>query len=214
MPDEQLQRFSREYRPGAEICREGQVGDEMYIIQKGKVRVSKSFAGRTNVVSVLEKGDFFGEMAIVNRIQRTATVTAIDDVELLVFDRDGLQNLVARNPKIAMTIIDKLCRRLQSANIKIQHLVRKDARGLIALHLRYVFQELPGSAPSVPYAKVLGEISSSLELPMDVVRVTIGQMVADGVFSVGEDALNLSDREKLLSVTEGVGGEPGESGRA
>ena len=214
MPDEQLQRFSRDYAPGAEICREGQVGEEMYIIQKGKVRVSKRFAGKTHVVSVLEKGDFFGEMAIVNRIQRTATVTAIDEVELLVFDRDGLQNLIARNTKIAMTIIDKLCRRLQSANIKIQHLVKKDAQGLIALHLRYLFQELPGSTPSVPYHTCLEEISLSLELPMEVVRGVLSQLQADGMLALGNDTLQLVDREKLLRLTEGVGGDTGDSAKA
>jgi CRP/FNR family transcriptional regulator, cyclic AMP receptor protein len=213
MPDEQLQRFSREYAPGAEICREGQVGEEMYIIQKGKVRVSKRFAGKTHVVTVLEKGDFFGEMAIVNRIQRTATVTAIDEVELLVFDREGLQNLIARNTKIAMTIIDKLCRRLQNANIKIQHLVKKDAHGLIALHLRYLFQELPGGSPSTAYQKCLDDISLSLELPMEEVRGVLDKLQGDGVLALDKDSLQLVDREKLIRLTEGVGGDSVDSAR-
>ncbi|MGD0626609.1 MAG: cyclic nucleotide-binding domain-containing protein, partial [Thermodesulfobacteriota bacterium] len=59
-------------------------------IQKGKVRVSKSMTGRPHVMAILEKGDFFGEMALVNRIKRTATVTAIYSVELLAFDRRHL----------------------------------------------------------------------------------------------------------------------------
>ena len=150
MPDDLLKRFSRAYAPGAAICQEGEDGEEMYIIQKGKVKVSKRFGGRTHVVSVLEKGDFFGEMAIVNRIRRTATVTAIDDVELLVFDREGLKNMISRNALIALSIIDKLCRRLQNAHLKIQHLVKRDAWGLIALHLRYLYQELPGGEEAVP----------------------------------------------------------------
>ena len=213
MPDEQLQRFSREYAPGAVICREGDVGEEMYIIQKGKVRVSKRFAGKTHVVSVLEKGDFFGEMAIVNRIQRTATVTAVDEVELLVFDREGLQNLVTRNARIALNIIDRLCRRLQNANVTIQHLVKKDAHGLIALHLRYLFQELPGANPSTPFQKCLEDISLSLELPMEEVRGVLGELQGDGVLLASGDSLRLADREKLLRLTELVGGDAGESPR-
>jgi CRP/FNR family transcriptional regulator, cyclic AMP receptor protein len=211
MPDEQLQRFTRAYAPGAAICREGEEGEEMYIIQKGKVRVSKRFAGKTHVVSVLEKGDFFGEMAIVNRIQRTATVTAIGDVELLVFDREGLQNLVTRNAKIALSIIDKLCRRLQSAHLKIQHLVKKDARGLIALHLRYVFQEMAGGA-AAPFQKCVEEISLSLELPMEDVRCVLDDMRREGIFAQEEDSLKLVDKERLVALTESVGGgEAGES---
>jgi CRP-like cAMP-binding protein len=212
MPDELLQRFSRKYSPGAVICREGEEGEEMYIIQTGKVRVSKRFGGRTNVISVLEKGDFFGEMAIVNRIQRTATVTAIDDVELLVFDREGLQNMIARNTRIALTIIDKLCRRLQNAHLKIQHLVKKDADGLIALHLRSVFQELPVGQSSVPYQKCLEEVSLALELPMDDVRKTLTGLKDSGVFDVEGDSLRLVNPDKLHQITESVGKETASAG--
>src|SRR5512147_2106713 len=97
MADELLQRFTKSYSPGSVIFREGEEGEEMYIIQKGKVRVSKDFSGKPHVVSILEKGDFFGEMAIVDRIRRTATVTAIDSVELLAFDREGLVNMITKN---------------------------------------------------------------------------------------------------------------------
>jgi len=211
MPDELLQRFSRKYAPGAAICREGEEGEEMYIIQTGKVRVSKRFAGKNHVISVLEKGDFFGEMAIVNRIQRTATVTAIDDVELLVFDREGLQNMIARNTRIALTIIDKLCRRLQNAHLKIQHLVKKDAEGLIALHLSSVYQELPVGQTSVPYQKCLEEVSFSLELPMEEVRKTLEDLQGAGVLGLEGDGLRLVDREKLHRITESIGKEPASS---
>ena len=212
MPDDLLQRFSRKYSPGSLICREGEEGEEMYIIQTGKVRVSKRFAGKTNVISVLEKGDFFGEMAIVNRIQRTATVTAIDEVELLVFDREGLQNMIARNTRIALTIIDKLCRRLQNANLKIQHLVKKDAEGLIALHLSSVYQELPSGLETVPFQKCLEEVSLSLELPMEEVRKSLEALLGAGVLGREGDALRLVDREKLHQITESVGKEPASSG--
>jgi len=202
-----MKRFVRSYTPGAVICAEGDDGEEMYIIQKGKVRVSKRFAGKANVISVLEKGDFFGEMAIVNRIKRTATVTAIDEVELLVFDREGLQNMIARNARIALTIIDKLCRRLQTAHVKIQHLVKKDARGLIALHLRSLFQELAADSSSIGYQKCIEEVSLSLELPMDAVRAVLETMTREGLLALKTDALSLGDREKFFLMTESVGDE-------
>ncbi len=205
MPDDSLQRFTRKYEPGAVICREGEEGEEMYIIQSGKVRVSKRFAGRPQVVSVLEKGDFFGEMAIVNRIQRTATVTAIDHVELLVFDREGLQNMIARNTRIALTIIDKLCRRLQTAHLKIQHLVKRDAEGLIALHLSSLFQELPSGETAVPFQKCLEEMSLSLEIPMEDARTALKALEDSGVLKVEGESLRLADRGKLHQITEAVG---------
>lgn len=207
MADKLLQRFMRAYAPGQVICREGDRGDEMYIIQKGKVRVDKRFGGKTHVVCVLEKGEFFGEMAIVNAIQRTATVTAIDEVELLVFDRTGLQDMIARNALIGLNIIDRLCRRLQSAHLKIQHLVKRDARGLIALHLRCLFQELPAGLLAVPAGKCLEDVAASLELPMDEVRAAFARLEADGILRVTADSVCLADREKLWRMTEAVGRE-------
>jgi CRP-like cAMP-binding protein len=214
MSDQVLQRFVKSYAPGAVICREGEQGVEMYIIQKGKVRVSKDFAGKTHVVSVLEKGDFFGEMAIVTRIQRTATVTALEPVELLAFDRDGLESMIARNARIALSIIDRLCRRLQNAHLKIQHLVKKDAGGLIALHLRYLFQELPSGQFSVPFQRTLEDISLSLELPMEEVKVSLERLHGAGIIGVAADSIVLADREKLERMTESLGREPGEAARS
>jgi CRP/FNR family cyclic AMP-dependent transcriptional regulator len=208
MPDELLQRFTKSYAPGSVICHEGEEGDEMYIIQKGKVRVSKVFAGKPHVVSILEKGDFFGETAIVNRTRRTATVTAVDAVELLVFDREGLQNMITRNARIALSIIDKLCRRLQNAHLQIQHLVKRDARGQIALHLRYLFQELPVGQTTVPFQSTLDDVSLAFELPREEVQKVFSILQAEGILEVTAQTIGLLDREKLLRLTETVGKDP------
>ncbi len=210
MPDELLQRFTKSYAPGAVICREGEEGDEMYIIQKGKVRVGKLFAGKARVVSILEKGDFFGETAIVNRTRRTATVTALDSVELLVFDREGLQNMITRNARIALSIIDKLCRRLQNAHLQIQHLVKRDARGQIALHLRYLFQELPAGQTTVPFQSTLDDVSLAFELPMEEVQKVLSILQKEGILEVTAQTIALLDREKLLQLTESVGRDAAE----
>ena len=206
MPDENLQKFVKSYAPGAVICREGEVGDEMYIIQKGKVRVSKGFAGTPHLISVLEKGEFFGEMALVSRTRRSATVTAIDAVELLVLDREGLFNTITRNARIALSIIDKLCRRLQAAHLKIQHLVSRDARGLIALHLLQALQQADTGASSLPLIAALEEISLSFEMPRDEVRKVLDALAAEGILAISGDLLTVADREKLTRLADNAGG--------
>ena len=211
MPDELLQRFTKSYAPGAVICGEGEEGEEMYIIQKGKVRVSKRFADKVHVVSILEKGDFFGETAIVNRTRRTATVTAVDAVELLVFDREGLQNMITRNARIALSIIDKLCRRLQNAHLQIQHLVKRDAKGQVALHLRYLFQELPAGQSTVPFQSTLDDVSLAFETPMEDVRKVFAVLRDEGILGITEETIALIDKEKLLRLTESLGREASEA---
>jgi CRP-like cAMP-binding protein len=202
MADELLQRFTKSFPPGTVIFSEAEEGEEMYIIQKGKVRVWKSFGGRPHVIAILEKGDFFGEMAMVNRIKRTATVTAIDSVELLAFDREGFVNMITKNARIGLSIIDKLCRRLQNANLKIQHLVKRDRKGLIALHLQNLFQELPGGLRAVPYLAVLDDISLSMELPREDVEGILEDLRVAGAIDRKGDALELVDPGKLASLTD------------
>jgi CRP/FNR family transcriptional regulator, cyclic AMP receptor protein len=203
MPDENLQKFAKTYSPGAVICREGEEGDEMYIIQKGKVRVSKDFAGTPHLVSVLEKGEFFGEMALVSRTRRSATVTAIDTVELLVFNREGFYNTITRNPRIALTIIDKLCRRLQAAHLKMQYLVSRNARGLIALHLLQALQQSEGGVSHLPLTATLEEMSLSFETPRDEVRRVLDSLAAEGMLALEGDWISVTDRQRLANLAAG-----------
>jgi CRP/FNR family cyclic AMP-dependent transcriptional regulator len=206
VPDDPLQKFAKTYAPGTVVFHEDETGDEMYIIQRGKVRVSKDFSGKAHVIAVLEKGEFFGEMAIVSRLRRTATVTAIDEVEALAFDRDGLLKMITRNPRIGLSIIDRLCRRLLAAHHKVQHLVQRDQAGLIALHLEQLFQELPRDASSVPLAATLDDASLAFELPLEEVRATVEGFAADGILAIEADRLRLVDAGRLAALTGSGGG--------
>jgi CRP-like cAMP-binding protein len=201
VPDDPLQKFAKTYAPGTVVFREGETGDEMYIIQRGKVRVSKDFSGKPHLIAVLEKGEFFGEMAIVSRLRRSATVTAIDEVEALAFDRDGLLKMITRNPRIGLSIIDRLCRRLQAAHREVQHLVQRDRAGLLALHLGHLFQELPVGAPSLPLAATLDEASLAFELPLEEVRAAVEGFTAEGILAIEADRLKLVDAGRLAALT-------------
>jgi CRP/FNR family cyclic AMP-dependent transcriptional regulator len=216
VPDDPLQKFAKTYDAGTVVFHEGETGNEMYIIQRGKVRVSKNFAGKAHVLAVLEKGEFFGEMAIVSRLRRSATVTAIDEVEALAFDRDGLLAMITRNPRIGLSIIDRLCRRLQAAHRKVQHLVQRDRAGLIALHLQQLFQELPCGASSLPLQAALDDASLAFELPPDEVRAAVEGFAAEGIVAIEGGMLRLADEARLAALTgsgEGAAGRASEGAR-
>jgi len=117
-----LQNYGRVFEPGELIFDEDEEGDRMFIIQEGQVQISRTINGKDTPMALLEKGEFFGEMAIVNRIRRTARARAHQHTQLLAFDRAGLEQLVEKNPKIALNIIDRLCRRLGSVNAQIRQM--------------------------------------------------------------------------------------------
>ena len=200
-----FEKFGRNVEPGKIIFKEGEIGEKMFIIQRGKVRITKSIAGKSHILAVLEKGDFFGEMAIVNQVKRTATVIAIDRVNLLVFDRNGFLNMVTKNAKIALNIIDKLCRRLQNANLQINHLVRKNGRGLIALCLSYAFRSTATTDAPIQYDRTVEEISLNLEFPTDSIELIFEELINDGIVSLEGNHLKLLDEEKLNIIAESLG---------
>jgi CRP-like cAMP-binding protein len=83
---------------GEVICREGDPGGEFFVISSGEVRVSASGLEGEKEIATLGQGQFFGEMAALNGDRRVATVTAVGQVELVVFPAAAVTKLLAENP--------------------------------------------------------------------------------------------------------------------
>lgn len=144
-------------------------------------------------------------MAIVNNVKRTATATALTEVELLSFNREGFTSMITKNVQIALNIIDKLCRRLQNTNLQIQHLVKKNSRGLTALNLLYAFKGEGEQDAVLSYKKLLEDIALSLELPQDQIEGHLQFFAERKIIKIDGDKLALTDGEKLNKLTENLG---------
>jgi CRP-like cAMP-binding protein len=110
----ELQAFASRLREqnlkkGQILFREGQQGEEMYLVRRGTVLISKSVTGRVDqVLAHTTVGDFFGEMALFDRSPRSATIQAETDAVLLVLDRDNLNLLIEVNPRAAAAFFHSL----------------------------------------------------------------------------------------------------------
>jgi CRP-like cAMP-binding protein len=105
-----LARFSA----GLPIFEEGEVGTEMYVIQSGTVEIFKrSRRGEEKLLATLEKGDFFGEMSILEDVPRTASARAKADVELVRINQSTFDEMLRHNAEIAVRMLRKLSRRLR-----------------------------------------------------------------------------------------------------
>ncbi len=111
----QVARFPR----GATIIREGGPAEHFYVIARGEVTVTRDGpAGKPVEVARLRPGDYFGEIGLLREMQRTATVTAVTPVELLILDRKGFARLVA-DSKEAYGDLDAAARGRLSANASV-----------------------------------------------------------------------------------------------
>lgn len=98
---------------GATIFTEGERGDTMYVIVEGRVQILRKGSKSPVVLATLQPGSFFGEMAVVDQAERTATAVALTDVSLLAVHASELELLLAQRPDVGAKMIRTLVRRLK-----------------------------------------------------------------------------------------------------
>lgn len=125
--DETLfKRFGKEFPKGTVLFREGEPGKEMFVLQSGKVAISKRVRQLEKVLATLGAGEFFGEMAIISNKPRNATAVVEDDARLLVIDPKTFEGMIRGNSEIAVRMIKKLAERLSEADGQIENLLLTD----------------------------------------------------------------------------------------
>jgi CRP-like cAMP-binding protein len=132
----------RHYRKRQVIFHAEDHGSTIFILKSGAVKISVvDREGREMILKLLYPGDFFGEMALLDGQHRSATVTAVDEVDALVIERDNFLQLLRQHPGLALTLLLTLCQRLREMDEKIKSLVFSDAFGKVAQTLLRLIRE-------------------------------------------------------------------------
>ncbi|MEO7109204.1 MAG: Crp/Fnr family transcriptional regulator, partial [Polyangiaceae bacterium] len=118
------------------LFREGDEGREMFVIQGGRVQLTKRVGETDRPIAVLGRGEFLGEMAILNNKPRSATATVLDDASCLVIDGHTLETMISGNTEIAIRLIKKLASRLDAADALVEILMHPDPRARVMLALK------------------------------------------------------------------------------
>jgi CRP/FNR family cyclic AMP-dependent transcriptional regulator len=130
---EVFEKYGRLYNPNDVVFREGDVGAEMYIIQSGKIMITKQLkSGEAKTLAVLGPGDSFGEMAIIDKDVRSANAIAMEPSRLIALDEELFEDHIQTNPKIVKKILKILSSRLRDANQQIADLMIKNDNRLVA----------------------------------------------------------------------------------
>ena len=129
---EAFEKYGRLYNTNDVIFREGDVGAEMYIIQSGKVMITKQLkSGEEKTLAVLGPGDSFGEMAVIDKDVRSANAIAMEPSRLMALDEELFEVHVQTNPKIVKKILKILTSRLRDANQQIADLMIKNDKRMV-----------------------------------------------------------------------------------
>ena len=102
------------FKKGTKIIEEGTLSDCAYIIESGRVQVSKTMSnGEEQVIGILEENDIFGEMSLIDSLPRSATVLALEDCTISVMTQEIFDSLSRHNPEALMPILKILANRLR-----------------------------------------------------------------------------------------------------
>lgn len=130
MSGELFDKYKMSFKKGDLIFSEGDLGSEMFIIQTGRVRIFKTIDNYDQTLTILEKGDFFGEMSVLEGLPRSASAEADEDVELIKINSANFVAMIKANVEIAIRIMRKLSLRLREANVQIERLMHASAEML------------------------------------------------------------------------------------
>lgn len=119
---EQWEEGVKEYKDGEVIIQENEIGKEMYVILSGKVKVVKEKEGTETVLAILKEEDIFGEMALFDNRPRSATVKAIGNAKIAVFERGTFLEQIKKNPNLAIQVLQKMSQRIRQIDDELHNL--------------------------------------------------------------------------------------------
>ncbi|HME91939.1 MAG TPA: Crp/Fnr family transcriptional regulator [Myxococcaceae bacterium] len=197
--DETLfKRFGKEFPKGTVLFREGEPGKEMFVLQSGRVAISKRVRELEKVLATLGPGEFFGEMAIISNKPRNASAVVEDDARLLVIDPKTFEGMIRGNAEIAVRMIKKLAERLSEADAQIENLLLSDPLSRVIHQILQICQ-----ARGRPMEEGI-EIEFQLrDLPREIgvgepaVRLMLYKLERAGLIERSGDRLTIYDTARL-----------------
>jgi CRP/FNR family transcriptional regulator/CRP/FNR family cyclic AMP-dependent transcriptional regulator len=126
----------RNYARGDVIFQKDDPGEALFIVEKGSVRIHVTGAQGTDLtLAVMNTGDFFGDMSLLDGKPRSASASAVTDSSLIILDRDHFTELVRKRPDAALAVLARVTARLRGSDQMASDLAFLDAAGRLARRL-------------------------------------------------------------------------------
>lgn len=156
------------------LVRQGETGETLYVIERGKAKVVRSGAdGKEVILSLLGPGDVIGEMALIDDEPRSAGVVTMEDSDVHVISRQEFAACLSRHPEIALALLAGMSRRLRAADRKISDLATLDVYGRVARTLLELACPLNGRkvvVGRITQKDIAGMVGASREMVSRIFR--------------------------------------------
>jgi CRP-like cAMP-binding protein len=194
------QAVTRSYESNQTIVYQNEPGYAFYIILSGRVKVVlRGEEGKEVILTTLGRGEFFGEMAVVDGLPRSASVIAMEPTKLLIITRDAFLTLIQRTPELALSFIRELSRRLRLADAKIESLALLDVYGRVARVLREIGEKegrKEGDSIVIDKRPTQTEIAAMAGTSRETVSRILSDFIRSGYISIEGKKLILHEYHK------------------
>ncbi|SPQ01049.1 hypothetical protein NBG4_400017 [Candidatus Sulfobium mesophilum] len=192
--------LGKTYNDGEVIFKEGEKGEVMYVIQAGKVRIKRDSTSGELTLGVLETGEIFGEMALFDRLPRSATVVALGGARILSVDRKKLFPTISRDPTLLFKILETMSQRIRKLDDEIGKLNKRRSE------LRIVCSNIEKTCDTI------------LQEARRIIVADSGSVMLldekEGYLSIKAAFGLKSDTKIRLKIGEGIAGDVLKTGRA
>ncbi len=207
--DETLEKISqlgvrKQFTKDSVVLFEHESGAALFVIAKGKVKVSRvSEDGKEVILTILNESDFFGEMAILDGLSRSANVTAMEDSEIFIIQRSDFLDLLQAHPEVSIALLQELTRRLRAADMKIKSLSLKDAEGKVATVILQIADDVgmikQGTVEieKLPYQHDLANMAGTSR---ETISRTLHSFAKKGFVELDGSRLRIIDYEKFKEL--------------
>lgn len=197
----------RRYRKNETIFHQGDPGDSLYIIESGSVKiVLPSPEGEEGaIIATLMRGDFFGELALLDGAPHSATAVAIESTEALVLRRDRFEDLVETQPQLRKALFASLVTELRRLTGHVEELHFLDLPGRLASRIvRLAREAQPGVSKDIrldwPFTQ--SDLAAMIGGTRQTVNRLLADMTAQDLVRLERDALIIPDLDRLARAAE------------
>ena len=193
---------AKHFENGNYIFLEDSEGEQCFFVLEGSVKVTRlSKDGREVILAMLNEGDFFGEMSLLDGESRSANVIALEKTKVLTLDRNDFIAVVNDYPQIAVQLLKELARRLRKSDRQIASLSLSDAEKRIALCIiRFADEQgvIQNGKVSIPKTPIQQDIANMAGTSRETVSRALGLLEKEDLIARNGRELIILDYKKFI----------------
>jgi CRP-like cAMP-binding protein len=197
--------FTRVYPKDSMIFSEGESGDELYIIQKGSVKIAKIVDNNEVLLAVLKTGDIFGEMSLLESKPRAAGAVAYEDCQVLAVNRANFERMIGSQPQIIARLTTLLAERIWFIYKQLANTLITDPLGRMydALLIQLEKNRINVNSPQ-PHTFDFGpkELVNMVGLPQGDGTLVLRKMMENRKIQILKDKVYVADVSEIVKQTE------------